>query len=165
MESNKNALTIIRNLYPSMHKIEKKIAEFILEHPNDVVNMTVAKMAKELDIAQSSIIRFCKIIGFSGFSKLKLNLAQNVIKHENLIYKDIKLEDSINTIATKVFSSSIQTLKESLQFLDIKAIRASSRGYFRGEEDRILWYRNFFHTSSRCILSLDAYWHSGLCSC
>lgn len=122
MESGKNALTIIKNLYPSMHKIEKKIAKFILDNPNDVMNITVAKMAKELDVAQSSIIRFCKIIGFSGFSKLKLNLAQNLIKHENLIYKDIKLEDNINTITTKVFSSSIQTLRESLQFIDIKQL-------------------------------------------
>ena len=130
MNSNKNILPIISNLYPSMHKTEKKIAGLILEDPNNVINMTVAEIAKELEIAQSSIIRFCKTIGLSGFSELKINLAQNIAKPQDIIYKDIKLGDGIDSITAKIFSSYAQTLKESLEFIDIKQLEFAVNAIF-----------------------------------
>jgi RpiR family transcriptional regulator, carbohydrate utilization regulator len=85
MEKEKNSLLTIRSLYPSMHDSEKKIAGFILEQPEVIVHMTVAKIADTTGVAESSIVRFCQRVGFSGFAQLKINLARNLKKLEELI--------------------------------------------------------------------------------
>ena len=72
----------IRSLYPSMSIVEKKVADYILLHPDEVVFMTVAQLASKIGTAESSIICFCHNIGLQGFSSLKINLAQNQEKNK-----------------------------------------------------------------------------------
>ncbi len=139
MDNNRNILLIIKNMYSSLHRVEKKIAGFILENPETIIYMPIAQMAKELEVAESSIVRFCKTIGFDGFKQLKINLIRNLENPEKLIYEDINRSDSHHDIIKKVFSSSIRTLEESLQTIDknqfsmaVEAILGAKRIEFYG---------------------------------
>jgi DNA-binding MurR/RpiR family transcriptional regulator len=53
-----------------MFEVEKKIANFILEQEL-VIHMTEAQVADNTGVAESSIVRFCQRIGFSGFTPEK----------------------------------------------------------------------------------------------
>lgn len=119
MEDNRNSFVLMRNLYPTFHKVEKKIADLFLEQSEKVVYMSIKQIAEELNIAESSIVRFCKTLGIEGFKQLKINLAKNMEHPENLIYKEIKKTDSRQTLTQKVFLSSIEALKEGIDTLDI----------------------------------------------
>ena len=118
MQDHANCLVTIRSQYPDMHDVEKKIADFILKWPEIAVNMTVAQVAKETGVADSSIIRFCQRLGFDGFTQLKINIARNLKKPEELILEDICKEDDPFTITSKVFASSIRALTETVNMLD-----------------------------------------------
>jgi len=118
MDIAKDYLVIIKNLLPSMHQGEKKIAEYILSHPADVINMTIAQLAILLSVADSSIVRFCRLIGLNGFTDLKINLAKNISKSSYPVPEEISLHDDDYSIALKVFSSSIQTLQNTINTLD-----------------------------------------------
>ncbi|MCD9021922.1 MurR/RpiR family transcriptional regulator [Cohnella silvisoli] len=118
MDIAKDYLVIIKNLLPSMHQGEKKIAEYILSHPADVINTTIAQLAILLSVADSSIVRFCRLIGLNGFTDLKINLAKNISKSSSPVPEEISLHDDDYSIALKVFSSSIQTLQNTINTLD-----------------------------------------------
>lgn len=80
--------------------------------------MTIAQLAILLSVADSSIVRFCRLIGLNGFTDLKINLAKNISKSSYLIPEEISLHDDDYSIALKVFSSSIQTLQNTINTLD-----------------------------------------------
>ena len=42
-------LSYIRSLLPSLKGVERKLGEFIVENPEDFVNMAAAKPARNLD--------------------------------------------------------------------------------------------------------------------
>ena len=152
MDNNRNVLLITKSLYPSLHKVEKKIAEFIMEDTEKVIYMPIAQMAKELNVAESSIVKFCKTIGFDGFKQLKISLVKNLDNPEKLIYEDINKDDSQQDIIKKVFSSSIRTLKESLQTIDMNQFSMAVEAILKAK--RI----EFYGVGTSSTLAQDAYY-------
>jgi len=134
-----NVLANIKSLYPSLSEVEKKIADFILNQHESVIYMTVAQISKKIEVADSSIIRFCQKLGFNGFTQLKINIAKNIKKYEEPIPSDIVEGDDPYTVTKKVFASSSQALKDTLEVLDknelsraIEAITTAKRIEFYG---------------------------------
>ena len=108
--------------------VEKKIANFILEQSDTIIHMTVAQLSKNIGVADSSIIRLCQKLGLYGFTQLKINISKSLQKYEEPIPSDIEPGDPPHTIMRKVFTSSNQALKDTLEVLDIdelsKAVEA-----------------------------------------
>ena len=73
---DKNVYAAIQSQYATFSKVGKRIADHIIADPVHITSISIQQMAAELDIAESSIIRFCKIVGCAGFSEVKLLLAK-----------------------------------------------------------------------------------------
>lgn len=73
-----NSLSLIQQRYSSMSPVEKRIADCILADPEQTTKSTVVFIAKKANVSQGSISNFAMSLGFSGFSQLKINLAQNL---------------------------------------------------------------------------------------
>lgn len=54
---------------------ERKIAEFILKHPNEVVRMSTQELAKQSSTSPATVVRFVKSMGIDGFPQLKMLLS------------------------------------------------------------------------------------------
>jgi DNA-binding MurR/RpiR family transcriptional regulator len=147
-----NAISIITNLYPTLNKVEKKIADLILSDPENLVHLTISEIAVKIDVAHSSIVRFCKILGFEGFKQLKINIATNLRKTTDTILLDIERTDKPGVVLSKVYRSAITTLEETLNTIDrgefTKAVRLLSRA------KRI----EFYGIGTSAVLALDAYY-------
>lgn len=116
----------IQALYPRLSKVEIKIADYILRDPLRVTELSVQAMAQEIEVAESSIVRFCKTVGCSGLKELKLQLASM----ENsfaipTIFEELSPEDDVQSITTKVFTRNIDTLQRALQGLDFERLTAA----------------------------------------
>lgn len=121
-----NPYAAIQSLYPSFSKVFKRIADYILEDSNRVLDISIHQMAHELDIAESSIVRFCKIIGFSGFSEAKMMLAKYSSYYSSSIFESLSETDSAESVTRSVFAKNIDTLQKTVDLLDFKKIEAAS---------------------------------------
>ena len=45
---------------------ERQIAEFILGHPDEFIDMSIIDVSRHLYVSKSTIIRFSKKLGFTG---------------------------------------------------------------------------------------------------
>lgn len=83
----KNPYQIIRTNQPGYSKVFRTIADYILENPEQVLQANIHQLGRDLDVAESSIVRFCKAIGYSGFSELKIMLAKYGRQDSKIILK------------------------------------------------------------------------------
>lgn len=120
-----NALGRIRIAQPAMAKGARRIADFILDRPEDVVGMSVTELSEATDVSEGSIINFCRSIGLSGFQQLKLSLAQEIVQPVQFIHEDLLREDDLETVSRKVFHSGMQALRDTLSVLDTGALAAA----------------------------------------
>ena len=152
MESSQDSLLLIRSVYPSLYEAEMRIADRIIQKPETVIHMTVAQLAREVGVADSSVIRFCRKIGFDGFTQLKINLAQHLKNPGDVILNEIKDDDDSYTIVSKVFSASVNALKDTLEFLDKNELSDAVEALLNAK--RI----EFYGVGTSATLAADAYY-------
>ena len=80
--NNQGILGTICSAYDQFFDAEKKIADYIMEHKKEVVDMTVAQLARASNTSDATVSRFCRRCGFKGFQSLKIELAKEVMEEE-----------------------------------------------------------------------------------
>jgi len=120
-----NVLTRIRVRLNDLGPSTRSIAAFILEHPRDVVGMSVTELAEATGVSDGSVINLCRQLDLKGFQQLKLSLAQDVVKPVQFIHEDLQPTDDTATVCRKMFSAGQQALQDTLSVLDADAIAAA----------------------------------------
>lgn len=59
-------------------KSERVIADYLMvTAPADLIFLSITELAEKIGVAEATILRFCRKIGFSGFQEYKLMLSQD----------------------------------------------------------------------------------------
>lgn len=122
--NSKSCLYAINHNYSALTAVEKKVADYILDHRDQVVHMSVADFADGADVAKSAIIRCCKSLGFEGYSELKMSLAMELSKNKELKYVPyIYPTDDASNILDKIFSANVKTLHDTAEKIDRETLQ------------------------------------------
>lgn len=82
----------------SLHSLSKKeleILQYVYDHSKDVCNMSIQAFAKEVHYSTSTVLRFCRKLGFSGYPEFKYSLrikddSKAPEQREDISYSKIK---------------------------------------------------------------------------
>ena len=120
-------LARVRTLRPTLGPAVQRIADFIVQHPQDVVHMSVSEVAERTAASEGSVVGFCKLLGATGFQQLKIVLAQEIVQPVQLIHEDLEPGDKAAKVMAKIFHSDVQTLLDTQATLDAGAVEAAVR--------------------------------------
>lgn len=73
-----SVLMALKDMMNAFGKAERRVAEFIVSHPDDAVEMNVNKLAKACSCSESTVVRMCQRAGFKGYYQLRLLVAREV---------------------------------------------------------------------------------------
>ncbi len=61
-------------------KSQRKILEYFetADHKH-IIYMSITQLAEEVGVAEATVLRFCRSLGFNGYQEFRLNLAQSMI--------------------------------------------------------------------------------------
>lgn len=118
-----NFIDTISAKYDSFSPKEKKIADVILNSPQDVISASIAQLAKIANVSEPTVHRFCQKIKTQGFPDFKLKLAQSLAK--GISYSNVQVEenDTTENYTKKIFEVSISALNEARKKLDYIVIQ------------------------------------------
>ncbi len=148
---NLYCLARIKTHYAKFSDKEKMVADYILEHPEKIIHTSINQFAEDLGIADSTVFRFCKRIGFKGYQAMKIALASEIVTPIKDIHETINEEDDIRTVSEKVFRTNIKALEDTLQLL--------GGGGFENAVDAIVKANRveFFGSGGSGIIAMDGY--------
>ncbi len=63
--------TTIAEIYSSLSPVNKKIANYFLTNPDEIVFYNIVSLSQILQISPSSIFKFAKLLGLTGFKELQ----------------------------------------------------------------------------------------------
>lgn len=113
----------IEEKYAKMSRSQKKIAGFIVDHYEEAVFMTAAQIASNLQVSESTVVRFASGIGYCGYPEFQRALEECVkgkmgrTHRMDARYRNSSQED----ILTTVMNADIRKLKETLAEVDSAA--------------------------------------------
>lgn len=120
MDNQNSIITRINERYGKMSKGHKAIAAYIMDHYDQAVFMTAAKLGQELGISESTVVRFASGIGYEGYPQMQEALAEWVKNKLNTVEKmDVKYAGSTQSeILTSVLKSDMEKIQHTIEHLD-----------------------------------------------
>ncbi len=120
-----SAIYTIRANYSCLSTKERKIADFILAHPKESVNPSIEELAERIGISESTMVRFAKKLGYSGYQRFRIALARETIPAELQLFEtEVHEGDDVVDI---VFKHACATLEETHAKLNRATIKEAAR--------------------------------------
>ncbi len=110
--------TVRKNIldnYDKLYQAETKVADFILNYPEQALEANVSETAEKSGASDATVVRFCKRIGYSGFSQMKLQLSHDIGKDQSFQQDNLKL--NLDTAQDRMLSIA-NTIKNISQHID-----------------------------------------------
>ena len=109
----------IRQMRDALTSAERRVADLALNHPRSIINDPIVDIARKADVGPSTVIRFCRSLGWSRLSDFKLKLATGVTGTIPVSHSQVHLGDTVTDLGAKVLDNTISAilqLREHLNF-------------------------------------------------
>ena len=78
-----NLLQYIRQNYESFTEREKRIADYLLNDNNDIIEMSAKEIGDATNTSAPTVVRFSKKLGFSSLNEMKIKLSISLSNSKN----------------------------------------------------------------------------------
>jgi RpiR family carbohydrate utilization transcriptional regulator len=120
-----NLLKSIAEAHANLRKSEQKVANFVLEHPNEVIHMRIVDLASEANVSEPTVVRFCRALHYDGFQDFKLTLAQGLASNTNFEQFSLNTKDTVMEFKEKIVDSMIGNLLNIKEQLDTETLESA----------------------------------------
>jgi len=120
-----NILEKIANELDTFSKSERKVAEVIMASPATVIHASIAALAKQANISEPTVNRFCRRLDTKGYPDFKLHLAQSLANGTPYVNRHVDENDSADEYTAKIFESTMASLELARKSLDTGTINRS----------------------------------------
>ena len=115
-------LTQIKASLDQLSRSERKVAEFVLADASQVLSMSIARVAKEADVSEPTVNRFCRTFSATGFPDFKLRLAQSLASGPALTTSMVSENDSMPEIFSKLTDKAVCSVQDLKSSIDIPTL-------------------------------------------
>lgn len=126
MKAGNTVLLLIREAYDVLSNSEKQVADFVLQHAEETVTLTMASLSRQAQVSEPTVIRFCRKLNFTGYQDFKIALAKGSAYTEEtlkVIHEEIKPLDSLEEISGKVINSHILAMQQTFSMMNYEKLQ------------------------------------------
>ncbi len=127
----------VRTIYNALGPAEKRIADYIIEHTDDIVGMSISELSEKCGCGDATLVRFSKRLQLSGFGMLKIRLAGE-LSQSAAFGGDIQENDSPYVIFQNRILDIVASLHNTEAILDPNQLLLASETIMKS--DRIVTF-------------------------
>ncbi|WP_029135571.1 MurR/RpiR family transcriptional regulator [Nakamurella lactea] len=110
----------LRGLRPTLSPAEDRVAEQVLADARAAAGLTITELAAAASTSETTVLRFCRRLGLTGYPALRLALAEESAQQRmrSAPTTDISGDDTIDDIIAKVSFADASAVEDTAQQLD-----------------------------------------------
>ncbi len=119
----------ISSEYYALTSSEKKVADFALSNQGGTQFMSISELADASGVAEATISRFCRRLGYKGYNAFKLAVAKSSPHPQpwdNPLSGEVTAEDSLENICKKLFTAETEAMAQTMELLSLDAVREAA---------------------------------------
>lgn len=115
-----NCLRAVKQGYATLRASEQRVADWVLEHPDRVSELTMAQLAKAAGVSEPTVARFAAASGFESFRAMRLAFAKDGAERQEppLVDVHVRPEDDLGSVPDKMFTLAVKALEDTHRILD-----------------------------------------------
>lgn len=139
-----NLILKIQSVYNQFTKAEKKVADYCLEHKNEVPYLSITELADACEVGDTSVYRFCRTLKLDGYQefKMRFSLCQGAGK-DNV--QTTESTDDADSLPRRLMQAHQNAIAETFQLLNttelekvMDMLQKAEKIYFFGVGDSLL---------------------------
>jgi len=107
-----NILETIKAALDDMTRSERQVASYYLTHTNDFAFCTLDSIAQKVDTSTTSVLRFCRRIGFVGYKDFQQAVRQELHRQPDLLDK-LQRTQSSDDLLNKTVGQGIACIQNT----------------------------------------------------
>lgn len=123
MTNQKSVFQSLKDVTPYLKQAQMKVAQFLQDNPDRLINMSIVQVSRETGTAPSTVVEFCKKMGFPGFKSLKIAVAQEMELMKSMKVNMNRVADISSDLATFVFAN----VQEALSLIDKSELKKAAQ--------------------------------------
>lgn len=147
------------NKMEEMSRAQKKIAQYLIEHPDSAPFLTASKLAKLAGVGEATVVRFAVFLGFNGYPDMQRHLQEALKKQMTTVEKlQLTSRDGIGSeesIAMEVLHDDIANLRATMKQLNPEEFKKAVQAIINAEKIYIIAYRSAVSLGSFLEFYLD----------
>jgi len=124
-------LLLIKAKYTEMGRSEKKIADWILAYPQDIISLSISDLAEKCKIGEATIVRFSRRLGLSGYQALKISIAQESVDAVRMLGDEMLSDDSCYDLFVKTCNHFFITMEYTRKVLNPTDLENAAERIFK----------------------------------
>lgn len=155
-----NVQSRISSAYYKLTAAERKVADFLLSHPDRAQLMSISDLAESCGVAEATISRFCRRLGYKGYSAFKLAIAKSGARTSAAaagVQGEVLPEDSVPEMAGKLLHANTHAMAQTMEVLNPEALsraadllRNARQVYCMGQGGSMILAMEAAHLFSTC---------------
>ncbi len=135
MSGNPSSTVLLKlqTLLPTLSKAERKVANYTLKHPEEVISLAVSGLAESSGVSDATVVRACRSMGFDSYQEFKLTLAQSLVTPTEAIQESLSRDDSTEDIIAKVFANEVAALELTRDTVEAEEIERAALAISKAE--------------------------------
>ncbi|HEX8511133.1 MAG TPA: MurR/RpiR family transcriptional regulator [Propionibacteriaceae bacterium] len=123
----------ISALLPDMPSAVARVADYVLQHPQGPLTLSIGQLAQQARTSAATVTRFCRILGYSGYVELRLSSATDVGRSTTLdswvteIGRAFGPNDSPEDLLRMLVSNHTRRLQEATSAIDLVVVTEVAR--------------------------------------
>ena len=114
-----------RGLLPSLSPAEQRVARVIIDESATAARLTITDLAERAGSSETTVIRFCRAMGFAGYSELRLTLAAEAGRRDDgdePVGSDISPGDDLTQVVKKIAFADARAVEETAAQIDVAVL-------------------------------------------
>ena len=112
----------IKHNFEELFPAEKKTAQYILDHLEEVTLLNISQLAKKAHASEASIVRMAKHLGYNGFFQMRLLLSNDVAQKDSDLLNNAPLLTS-----EKIFSACANRIRSLSSFISTNDLLCAAK--------------------------------------
>ena len=123
-----NVFAKINNEYYQLTGAEKKVGDYVVLHQQKTQYMSISELAEECGVAEATISRFCKRLGYKGYNAFKLAVANSTANRSlsNPLSGEVLPQDSIQDMCQKIYAADMDAAAQTMSLIRPETIRRAA---------------------------------------
>jgi DNA-binding MurR/RpiR family transcriptional regulator len=123
----------IQSRLPEMSDAMAKIAEYLLEHPQAPLKLSIGQLAEQAGTSAATVTRFCRMIGYAGYAPFRVSIATDFGRStardswKTDIGRAFGPDDSPGDVLSTLINAHSRTLRETAAAIDLPAMKVISK--------------------------------------
>lgn len=126
--SDENVFNRITQEYYQLTVSEKKLATFVSANGQQAQGMSISELAAACGVAEATISRFCRRLGYRGYSAFRLATAATMAGRieSNPLSGEIAPTDTVPTLSSKLAGAEIAAIRETKSLIHPASIQKAA---------------------------------------